>query len=107
MLQGVVQKDKYREFYKKFSPSVFYFVRIVISVILFALNPPHDLSAHAKKFELLSFYISYTFLKIYVSLSFVNYGLFHRNSKECLGKDSGRSEEMTKAPGLHARLGNT
>ena len=59
-----------------------------------------------KKFELLSFCISYVFVRIQVSLSFVNYGLVHRNSKECLGEDSGRNGEMNIAPGLLARLGN-
>jgi len=106
VLQGVVQKDKFQDSYKKFSPSFCYFVRIIIPVILFALNSPHDLSPHAKKFELLSFYIFYVFVRIQVSLVFVNYGPVHGDSKECLGKDSGRNGEINTAPGIHARLEN-
>jgi hypothetical protein len=46
------------------------------------------------------------FVRIPVSLSSVNYGPVHRNSKERLGKDPGRNGEMSTAPGLHARLRN-
>jgi hypothetical protein len=106
VLQEVFQKDKFRDSYKKFCPSFCYFVRIIIPVILFAVNSPHDLSPHAENLELLSFYIFNVFIRIQVSLVFVNYGPVHGDSKECLGKDSGKNGEMNTAPGIHARLEN-
>jgi hypothetical protein len=107
VLQGVVQKDNFRDYYNKFSPPVCYWVKCIIPVILFALHSLHDLSPHAKQLELISFYTAFMFVRIQVSLSLVNYCLVHRNSQECFGKDLCRNGEINTKPGHHARLGNT
>lgn len=91
---------------EKFSPSVCYWVRCIIPVILFVLHSLHDLPPHSKQFELISFYIAFMFVRTQVSLSLVNYCPVRRNSQECFGKDSCGNGEINTTTHYLARLGN-